>query len=280
MRAKAAALITTVVLTALTLSGCVRMLSDTSIGADDTFSQHVIVAFDNSVADQFGGRTDGGGEALTATFANDPLFVKLQQEYPEQVVLADYADGDLTGMELTMTDLPLSVMDGWGSAVTTAVGGDTSIEHVGDTFVVTVSLPSADALADGAGDLTGLVPEGAPTGSLGGLGMLGSADANMSLIDNAIEFEVKYTFPGLVTEASAGDIDGRTVTLSLTDLAAGTDIRLVGADSPQVNWWPYLKWALIIAAFASVIGAATLLVRQDQRRQRTNTLPEPGTTTP
>jgi hypothetical protein len=276
MKIKTAAILSGVALTALALSGCVRVVADTSIGAHDTFSQHVIIAFNDSVATQVGQQAGIDVEDLTDSLASSPEFSALQTKYPDQVVIDDYTDEDLNGVELTMSDLPLSEFNDTASQATAVIGSSASIEHTDGAYVVTMNAATADPAAQTEGATAAPDPDALLGGAgLGDLESLGLSDANLSMIESAIEFEVSYTFPGLVTEASVGDIDGTTVTLGISDLTSGTDIRIVGGDSPQIDWWPFIKWALIIAAFASVISAAGLLVRQDQRRQRTNNLPAP-----
>jgi hypothetical protein len=276
MKIKTAAILSGVALTALALSGCVRVVADTSIGSDDTFSQHVIIAFNDTVATQVSQQAGMDVGDLTDSLISSPEFTALQSKYPDQVAIDDYTDEDLNGVELTISDLPLSEFNDTASQATAALGTSASIEHVEGAYVVTMNAATADPAAQA--DAATSSPD--PDAPLGGAGLddlesLGLSAANLSMLESAIEFEVSYTFPGLVSEASAGDIDGNTVTLGVSDLTSGTDIRIVGGDSAQTDWWPFIKWALIIAAFTSVISAAGLLVRQDQRRQRTNNLPAP-----
>lgn len=256
-------------LAALALTGCVRVEADTSIGSDDTFSQHVIVAFTDEVATQAGQRAGVDVDGLTKSVEDSPELAALQAKYPDQVTVADYTDEDLHGIEITVTDLPLSEFNGAASQLTAGLGASASIEHVDDAFVVTMAAPDP---ADGE---PGDPAQSGIGGALEGLDAMGLSGANVAALGSSIEFEVSYTFPGLVTEASAGEIDGNTVTLGVSDILSGADIRLVGGDADQVDWWPFIKWALIVAAFASVIGGAMLLVRQDKRRQHSNTLPPP-----
>ncbi|WP_430868109.1 LppM family (lipo)protein [Demequina aurantiaca] len=266
MKAPAAKLLAVAAITAVALSGCVRIQADTAIGSDDTFSQHVIVAFTDAVASQVGEQAGLNVDDLTDSLADSQEFTDLQDKYPGKVTLEDYSDEDLHGVELTITDLPLSEFNGAASQVTAGVGATASIDHVDGEYIVTMAAADGGEGAPGVGD-----------GALGGIDLdaLGLSGANVAALGSAIEFEVSYTFPGLVTEASAGDINGNTVTLGVADVVGGSDIRIVGGDSKQIDWWPFIKWALVIGAFASVIGGATMLVRQDKRRQRSNTLPPP-----
>jgi hypothetical protein len=251
----------------LALAGCVRVEANTSIGTDDTFSQHAVFAITDAVAAQVGREAGVNVSDLTESLVESDAFKDLQATYPDQVTIADYEDGDLHGIELTITDLPLSEFNGAASEVTAGLGATASIEHVDDTYVVTMTaVDGEDGALPGGGSL------------LSSLDAMGVSAANLSVVASSIDFGVSYTFPGLVTEATSGTIDGNTATLALTDLTSGTDIRIVGGDSTQRDWWPLIKWLLIAAAFASVIGGATLLVRQDQRRQRTNSLPPPVVT--
>lgn len=270
--------------TALALTGCVRIQADTSIGSNDTFSQHVIVAFTNQVAAQVTQQAGVDVRSLAAGIEESPQFTDLQDKYPGQVTLADYSDEDLHGIELTIEDLPLSEFNGAASQVTGAVGATASIERVDDSFIV--QMGGADSPAEPGGGVDG--PDATPPPGIGDaldgldLDSLGLGGGSLAALGSAIEFEVSYTFPGLVTEASAGDIDGNTVTLAVGDLLDGKAIRIVGGASDQTDWWPFIKWSLIVGAFVVIVGGALLLVRQDQRRQRSNSLPAPvvGGTTP
>lgn len=248
---------------ALALAGCVRIDSDTSIGADDTFSQHIIVAYTDAVATQIGQQAGIDVGDLIGGLTDSDELRDAQSKYPDQISIEDYAEGDLTGIEVTITDMPLSEFNDAASQLTAGLGATATIEHVGNEFVVTMS----------SAGLTSGMSGGGPGGL--DLDSLGISGGTLMALGNAIDFEVSYTFPGLVVEASAGEIDGNTVILGVNDILSGDDIRLVGGDSVQIDWWPFVKLALVVLAFASVIGGAALLVRQDKRRQRSNSLPPP-----
>ena len=267
MKSSTGARLAAIALTALLLTGCVRIHADTSIGSNDTFSQAVIIAFTDAAASQVSQQAGVNLDDLTGGLRDSAELKGLQAKYPDQISIEDYTDEDLNGIEVTITDLPLSEFNGAASQLTSGLGVSASIERMGDEYVVTMAAPAAGGRQEsGSGD--------DPLGGLD-LGSLGLSGANLAALGSSIDVEVTYTFPGLVTEASAGDIDGNTVTLGVSDIVGGDDIRIVGGASDQIDWWPFVKWALIIAAFASVIGGATLLVRQDKRRQRSNTLPAP-----
>ena len=254
---------------ALALAGCVRATVDTAVHEDGTFSSHSVVAISDSAASQFeemlGSGLPGDVDAevpddldiedLLGGAQDSPALADLEERYPGQVEVADYDDGELSGVEITLTDLPLDEFDAAGAQSAGALGASATLEAVEDTYVVTVTRPAELDLSTA-----------------------GLTEGNLSLIESSVEIAVTFTFPGLVQEASAGEIDGKTVTLGLTDLASAEEIVIVAGASDAIDWGPWLRWGGIALAFVLVIGGAAALVIQDQRRRRTSALPAPGTT--
>jgi hypothetical protein len=252
IRIAALALVTTVA-----LSSCVRVLADTTVHADDTYSQRAVFAFTDEVAGQLGEQVGGELPDFLSEVGTNEAFVDLQERYPNQVTVADYVEGDREGVEFTIENLPLDEFNSAAGNLAGGAGINATLNRVDDTYVVTISLdegPDVDALGGAGGDL--------------------------GLIESAIDFEIIYRFPGQVTEASAGTIDGNTVTLGLSDVTTPGDIRIVAGAEPAINWAPIIRWGLVGLAFVVIIGGATLLVLQDRRRRHTSHLPPPRTTEP
>ncbi|WP_203657290.1 LppM family (lipo)protein [Demequina activiva] len=254
---------------ALALTGCVRATVDTTVNADGTFSQHSVAAISDSAASQLQGMLGGGLpgdiesevpedfdiEALLGGAQDSPELAELEEQYPGQVEVDDYDDGELSGVEITLTDLPLDEFNAAGAQAGGALGAQATLEEVEDTYVATIAPPADLDLASA-----------------------GVTEASLSLIESSVEIAVTFTFPGLVEEASAGEVDGKTVTLGLTDLAAGEEIVIVAGANDAIDWGPWLRWGGIVLAFALVIGGAAALVIQDQRKRRRSSLPPPQAT--
>ncbi|WP_084039105.1 hypothetical protein [Demequina sp. NBRC 110053] len=242
---------------AVALTGCVRVTSDTTFTEDLTFSQHAVVAFDESVASQFSEQQGLGLdlESLAGDAQDSPELQDLQERYPGAIEVAEYDDGELTGVEITITDLPIDELQ-TAAQEAAGLGAAASIEVIDDDYVVTLSRPEQLDLSD-----------------------MGVTESSLELAASAVDIAVTYTFPGLVEEANAGDISGNTVTLSLVDLATVPEIRIVAGASDQFDWGPWLKWGGFALAFVLIVGGATALVIQDRRKRRESTLPPPLTST-
>ncbi len=263
---------------AIALAGCVRLDAATELSSDDTFSQHLIVAFAPDIADQLDsgmlGGLAGGADAVPddempdglALDSFDPAdlydeiaasdeFQSIQEEYPDQVELAPYDDGELVGVEVTLTDLPLDLYDEAAETAGGAFGLGGTLTHEDGEFVVTIP---ADESRDASA--------------------LGLSAANLTLVANAVDVSVSFTFPGLVTEAPDGTAEGRTATLGIAELMSPDEIRIVASDADQIYWTPILTWGGIILAAIVILGGATLLVLQDVRARRRSHLPAPDAT--
>ena len=237
-------------LAVLALTGCVRTTVDTTITSDDTFSQHSIVAFNDSVAAQVGDQAGVEVTNLREQLEASPEFVELQELYPGQVEVVDYDDGELQGIELTVTDLPIDEFNAATAQAGTGLTGGATLSRVDDTFVVEMTLPQDANLEE-----------------------LGVTESQLNLLAGSLDIGVSYTFPGPIESTTAGVIDGHTVTLGLTDIVSGDDIRIVASAGDQVNWGPILTWGGVVLAFVLVIGGAIALIVQDRRKSLRNTLP-------
>ena len=250
---------------ALALAGCVRLTSETVLSEDDTFSQHAIIAAAPDALATLREQMDllGGGDipddaldGLDLESLLDPdtfreQLAPVEQARPGTVDVRDYSDEDgRTGVEIAVTDIPLDAVDDAGA--TMPLAGTTSIVREGATYVFTLESGAASQL------------EG-----------LGAQASQVRLIENAVDVSVAFTFPGLVTEASAGEITGTTVTLGLSDLLSADAIVIVGGAQHQIDWGPYVRWGLVGLAIVVVVGGATALVLQDRRRRAGTTLPPP-----
>ncbi len=245
----------------LLLTGCVRVTAETTLADDDTFSQHAVVAMTAQAAStlrqQLGSLpSDGADTLLDPAQLLDPDAVRaqlapLEEAYPGSVDVRPYSDDQgRDGVEIDVRDIPIDVADQAAGAAPLATA--TSIRREGDAFVIEVATGAASQLRQA----------GAPVGDLG-------------LIEGAVDVEVSFTFPGLVREASGGTIEGRTVTLGLTDLVASDTIRIVGGAGNQIDWGPWLRWGLVSLGALVLVGGATALVVQDRRRRSRSSLPLP-----
>ena len=254
---------------AAALAGCVRLDSTTTLSEDDTFDQHAIIAAApealTALRQQLGNLPEGtlpdgadpedalAGLDLEALLDPDTFreqLAPLEGARPGSVTVEPYEDQDgRTGVELTVTDVPLAEVD--DAAGTVPLAGALGIAREGDDYVVTLA-PGAASQLDG----------------------LGAQESQLRLIENSVDVAVSFAFPGLVTEATAGEVAGNTVTLGLSDLLAADTIRIVGGANHQLDWGPILRWGGVALAIAAVLGGAAALVIQDRRRRAAH-LPPP-----
>ncbi|WP_061961379.1 LppM family (lipo)protein [Demequina flava] len=239
---------------AVALTGCVKATADTTFGEDETFSQRAVVAYEDSVADDLTERLGFDVDSVVEGLDESPEFLALQEEYPGQIELADYDDGELEGLELTLTDMPIDAFAEASDEVLGTVGASASVELVDGMYIVSVTQSSDDALA-----------------------LLAVGPSQLELVESAVDVHATFTFPGPVREATAGEISGNTVSLGIADLATTPEIRIVADAQGSIPWGTILTWVAVIAGFAIIIGGATALVIQDRRASRRNALPDPTT---
>ncbi|MDE0572033.1 hypothetical protein ON058_01225 [Demequina sp. B12] len=236
----------------LALTGCVRATADTTFGEDGTFSQTAIVAYSDSVSGELADVIGMDPGVLIGGIEDSPEFRAFHEEYPDQVTISDYDDGDLAGIQLELTDIPIDAFD---EASTQALG--------------TLGASATVALEDGRYTVS-FLRTGQDAAQLLALG-----SSQLELLGSSVDVEVTFTFPGPVTSATAGEISGNTVTIGFADLATTPEIRIV-ADAESVFPWAALgTWAAVVGAFALVIGGAAALVIQDKRARARNSLPPP-----
>ena len=251
----AARLLAIAVVAVATLAGCVRVTSDTTVHADDTFSQVATIAVTDDARKQLASLAKVDLSDLQRTITESKEFLALAKKYPGQVEVEDYTDGDLSGVQITATDLPLEAFESSFSTFTSQLPltGNATLVHTDDTYVVSI-------------------PTGALAEALSGQGV---SAGQLALLGNSIDVSLSFTFPGLVTSATVGEINGNTVTLDLADLASGNDVTIVAAAASQFYWKPWLMWGGIGLAVLVIVGGATALIIQDVRRHRSTALPPP-----
>ncbi|MCR6712082.1 MAG: hypothetical protein NVV57_05035 [Demequina sp.] len=251
----AARLFALAVLAVAALAGCVRVTSDTEVHADDTFSQKAIIATTEQARQQLGSLANLDFADLKGAITSSQEYLSLAAAYPNQISVEDYSDGDLTGVEITATNLPLDAFETTFAQFTARLPftAKATLVHTEDTYVVSI-----------------------PTAALGdALSKTGVSAGQLELLGSSVDVELTFSFPGLVTSATEGDINGNSVTIDLADLAQGSDITIVAGAAPETNWKPWLMWGGIGLAALVIIGGATALVVQDVRRHRTTALPAP-----
>ena len=244
------------ILAIATLAGCVRLTSSTEVHADDTFSQVAVIAVTDDAKAQLGSLAKVDLGDLKGSITSSAEYAALNKKYPNQVSVDDYTDGDLKGIKITATNLPLDAFEGAWKQLTVQLPltGDATLVRTGDTYVV--SIP-AGKLADA-------------------LSSAGVSAGQLELLGSSIDVSLSFTFPGLVTSATVGDIQGNTVKLGIADLASGKDITIVASVASQFYWKPWLMWGGIGLALLVIIGGATALILQDVRRHRSTPLPPPA----
>ncbi|SEJ66764.1 LppM family (lipo)protein [Demequina mangrovi] len=269
MRRTAAAL----AIAAFALTGCVRVTAATTFSDEDTLSQHTVIAMTSQARTAFGQQLDQLGDldlpegtelpegadadvldGLDALLDPETMregLAPLEEAHPGSVSVEPYEDEDgLEGVEIELTGIPIDELADAGGAA--PVGGASSVTREGDSYVVQIE-----------------------SGAASGLAAAGAGADDLTLLGAAVDIEASFTFPGLVTEATAGEIVGNTVTLGLSDLLAADTIRIVGGATTEHDWGPLLKWLAVIAGALVIIGGATALVLQDRRRRHESHLPPP-----
>ena len=79
------------VLAIATLAGCVRLTSDTTVNADDTFSQVAIIAVTDDARAQLGAMVKVDLGDLKGSITKSAEYVALNKKFPDQVAVEDYS---------------------------------------------------------------------------------------------------------------------------------------------------------------------------------------------
>jgi hypothetical protein len=206
----------------------------------------------------------------------ESLLSRVPENAEDRVTIEDYEDGDLTGVRIHAEGLTLEEFNATTSVISDVASGDSSgdvgggsaeealrgisgalggisgatVERDGDEFVVTIPASTGEG------------------GSLAGIGI--SADQ----IAAAIDFAAVFTFPGPVTEATRGEVEGKSVTLDVEDLQAGGEIVIRAGAEDAIAWGPIIQWGLIVLAAVVIVAGATAFILADRARRRENGLPE------
>lgn len=223
------------------LSGCMKLHNTSTFHSDNTVDQHVIIAMDLEVF---------GEESAIAPsdFENEvPADIK------DRVTVKEYSDDQgLQGVDVTITKMTLDEFnsgDLLADSNEVTGTGNASVVREGDEFVVT--LPAAGASE----------PEGAEEFGMDSASIL-----------SAIDFKTEFIFPGEVISASAGTINGNTVTLTGTDLLVDDDIviRANATSGGAVGAW---LWVVLGLVGLVVIGVVVAIIVISSRKKNTA---EPG----
>lgn len=258
MRTSRIALIAVAALAAVTLTGCVKVHTESTFSDRDTVDQVITVAVDPDVLEQVGADPDD----LTAK----AFLENVPPEQSDRIAIEDYVDGELEGVRIEARDLTFDELASAGEALAGAgdpdsesagmaaslLGGvvETSVIRQGDHYVVTI--PAADA----------------PSPSIPGF--------DLAQIGSFINFEAKFTFPGPVVSSTHGDVNGKTVTLEFEDIQSGEDITIRAVANEAIAWGPIIMWGVIaLAVLVIVAGAIALGVLELRKRRPDLPAPEP-----
>lgn len=233
----------------LALSGCVRFTAVDSFSSDNTITQDLTFALTPEAAKQVGVDLD----TLTAAAIKDAGDEAFPGVDPSKVTIEDYTEGDRRGVHVVARDLTFDEFNAAATEGSNALAGGLgtvmTVAREGDTYIVTVP-------ADPARDLSQV-----------------QGGSSIGLIASSIDFSITMEFPGPVKSATAGTVDGKTVVLGLEDLFTPGEIVIKAQATPGIAWAPILRWVGIGAIALFIVGGAALLIWQDKRKQRLNSLP-------
>jgi hypothetical protein len=244
---------------AFTLTGCVKIHTESAFSDSNTVDQTIIIAVDPDVLSQVGANPDD----LTA----DAFLDRVPYEQADRITIEDYVDGELEGVRIVATDLTFDELASAGDALGESadesgegdfagaglLGGITATEVVrqGDHYVVTI--PAAES------------------------GEVSIPGVDASAIGGFINFEAVFSFPGPVVSSSHGDVNGKTVTLEFEDIQSGEDITIRAVAKEAIAWGPIITWGIIALAVLVIIAGAIALGILELRKRRPD-LPEPELT--
>lgn len=257
------------VIVAVALTGCVKIQSNTGFSSDNLITQDLILAVNPAILSQFG--VDAGDISADALLAQVPPGAK------DRVEIEEYKDGDLEGVLIHAENLTLEefnattsvISDAAGGEIPEGVGGEMGLEALQGISGVLGGIAGATAQREGD-EFVVTIPAGP-----GESNAAPSFGVNPAQLAQAIDFAAVFTFPGPVTEASRGEVEGKSVTLDIEDLQAGGEIVIRAGAEDAIAWGPILQWGLIILAGLVIVVGATAFVLADRARRKQNNLPEP-----
>lgn len=260
-----------IVLVALT--GCVKVHSTTSFSSDNVVTQDLILAVNPSLLTQLG--------VDASELSAEALLARVPEGAEDRVTIEDYKDGDLQGVTVHAEGLTLDEFNATTSVLSDLAAGETPAGEAGSEGgsaeealrgISSALGGIAGASAEREGDeFVVTIPASAGEGAdLAGIGV--SADQ----IAAAIDFAAVFTFPGPVTEATRGEVEGKRVTLDVKDLQAGGEIVIRAGAKDAIAWGPIIQWGLIVFAAVVIVAGATAFILADRARRRENGLPDPN----
>lgn len=255
------------VIALLGLSGCVKVHSTTAVSSDNLVTQDLLLAVNPSLLSQVG--------VDASEFSAAALLSRLPEGAQDRVTIADYKDGDLVGVTVHAEDLSLEEFNTTTSVIGDAARGDSEASGGAEQALQGISGALggiADAKIAREGDeFVVTIPA-----SAGGGTSLGTIGVTPQQIAQAIDFAAVFTFPGPVTEATRGEVEGKKVTLDVTDLQAGGEITIRAGAKDAIAWGPIIQWGLIVLAVVVIVAGATAFILADRARRKENDLPDAG----
>lgn len=256
------------------LTGCVKVHSTTSFSSDNLVTQDLILAVNPSLLTQLG--------VDASELSAEALLARVPEDAEDRVTIEDYKDGDLQGVTVHAEGLTLEEFNATTSVLSDLAAGETP-DGGGDDAPSGGS--AEEALRGIAGALGGIAGASAERNgdefvvtipaSGGGSGDLAGIGVSADQIAAAIDFAAVFTFPGPVTEATRGEVEGKRVTLDVEDLQAGGEIVITASANNAIAWGPIIQWGLIVLAAVVIVAGATAFILADRARRRENGLPDP-----
>lgn len=228
-------------LTALALSGCMRLYANNTIYGDATVSGDVTFGF----SDSFIALSGEDPDSFVSSMTESPDFAELEAQLAQvgsTLVIEDYREDGFTGFTMSISRTSIDQLNLLNAQ---SGGGPVEVTREGDYLVY-----HQDGFEAG-------VPTGDP-----------SVDALLEdpAIFDSIETLTTVTFPGDVISSSVGTIDGATVTYTLQDLLEGGDIDIKAWAVPHSSGLPTVA-IVCIGAGLLLVGVAVAMAAAKRRRE-------------